>query len=260
MSAAPVVLKFGGTSLETTARVRRAARRVALRVASGTPVVVVVSARGQTTDRILSDLARLGVSTGAGREIDRALATGEDLSAALFSAALLPLGVRSVSLRGAEAGIRAEGSFGGGRIATVRPRRLRALLQAGVVPVVSGFQGGRSDGETLTLGRGGSDTSAVALAAALGPVPCEIVTDVAAVFDRDPRRHRRARRLGEMSHAELRQLVESGAQVVHPAAAALAEQFGVPLRVYSFRAPLAEGAYGTSVRAGRAPSAEESAA
>ncbi len=260
MSPEPVVLKFGGTSLQTTARIRRAARRIALRSASGTPVVAVVSACGHATDRILSDLARLGASARNGRETDRALATGEDLSAALLSTALLSLGVHAVSLRGAEAGIRAEGGFGSGRIAAVRSRRLRALLEAGIVPVVSGFQGVRADGETLTLGRGGSDTSAVALAAALGPVPCEIVTDVPAVFDRDPRRYRRARRFAELTHSALRRIVESGANVVHPAAAGMAERFGVPLRVYSFRAPLEGGAYGTVVRTGRSAGTEESAA
>jgi aspartate kinase len=260
VSAAPVVLKFGGTSLLTTARIRRAARRVALRVASGTPVVAVVSARGHATDRILADLARLGRSGDPDRETDRALATGEDLSAAFFAAALLALGVRAVSLRGAEAGVRVTGGFGGGRIESVRPRRLRALLDAGVVPVVSGFQGGRTDGETLTLGRGGSDTTAVAIASALGPVPCEIITDVPAVCDRDPRRYRRARRLPELTYAELRRIVESGAEVVHPEAARLGEESAVTLRVYSYRAPLATGAYGTVVRPDRTAAREESAA
>jgi aspartate kinase len=260
VSAAPVVFKFGGTSLQTTARIRRAARRVAIRVASGTPVVAVVSARGHATDRILSDLARLGRAGKSDRESDRALATGEDLSAAFLAAALVSLGVRAVSLRGAEAGIRASGGFGGGRIESVRPRRVRALLDAGIVPVVSGFQGGRVDGETLTLDRGGSDTTAVALASALGPVSCEIVTDVSAVCDRDPRRHRRVRRYHELTYAGLRRLAESGAQVVHPEAARLAEQFAVPLRVYSFRAPLAAGAYGTLVRPDRRAAREESAA
>ena len=260
MSAEPVVLKFGGTSIQTTARIRRAARRVAIRVASGTQVVAVVSARGHATDRILADLARLGCPGDAGRETDRALATGEDLSAAYFAAALVSLGVRAVSLRGAEAGIRAAGGFGSGRIESVRPRRLRALLDSGIVPVVSGFQGGRFDGETLTLGRGGSDTTAVALASALGSVSCEIVTDVSAVCDRDPRRHRRVRRYQELTYAELRRLAETGATVVHPEAARLAEQFAVPLRVYSFRAPLAAGAYGTVVRSDRRAATEESAA
>lgn len=260
MSTAPVVVKFGGTSLQTTARIRRAARRIAARVTAGTPVVAVVSARGHATDRILSDLARLGRMGGSDRESDRALATGEDLSAAFLAAALTALGLPAVSLRGAEAGIRATGDFGRGRIESVRPRRLLALLDAGVVPVVSGFQGGRDDGETLTLGRGGSDTTAVALASALGPASCEIVTDVPAVCDRDPRRHGRVRRFKVITYSELRRLAESGAKVVHPEAARLAEEFAVPLRVYSFRSPLAPGVYGTVVRPDRKAATEESAA
>ncbi len=260
MSAAPVVLKFGGTSLQTTARIRRAALRIAARVAAETPVVAVVSARGHATDRILSDLARLGRAGESDRESDRALATGEDLSAAFLAATLAALGVRAVSLRGTEAGIRVAGGFGSGRIESVRPRRLRALLDAGIVPVVSGFQGGRDDGETLTLGRGSSDMTAVALASALGRASCEIVTDVPAVCDRDPRRHRRVHRFKEITYAELRRLAEGGAKVVHPEAARLAEEFAVPLRVYSFRAPLAVGAYGTVVRPDRRAATEESAA
>jgi aspartate kinase len=257
---APIVVKFGGTSLGTAARVRRAARRVARRVSAGTPVLVVVSARGQTTDRILSDLARLGRVDAADRETDRALSTGEDLSAALLAAALAALGVKAVSLRGVEAGIHAGGAFGRGRIERVVPGRLRVLLSAGSVPVVSGFQGGRADGETVTLGRGGSDTSAVALAAALGPVPCEIVTDVEAVCDRDPRINRDARRYASLSHAELRRLAEAGAEVIQPEAARLAERLGVPLRVYSFRAPLADGPYGTRIRPERAEAPGQNAA
>lgn len=256
----PVVIKFGGTSLLTSARVRRAARRVARRAEGGTPVAVVVSARGHATDRILSELGRLGRPGAADRETDRALATGEDLSAAYFATALSALGVRSLSLRGSEAGVRAAGPFGAGRIEVVEPRRLRALLAARVVPVVTGFQGGRADGETVTLGRGGSDTSAVALAVALGAAVCEIVTDVVAVFDRDPNLHAEARRLASMSHEELLRLTEQGAKVVHPDAARLAARFGLPLRVYSFRAPLADGAYGTRIHAERAAARRENAA
>lgn len=256
----PVVLKFGGTSLLTSARVRRGARRVAGRVSGGTPVAVVVSARGQATDRILSELGCLGRAGAADRETDRALATGEELSAAFFAAALDALGVRAMSLRGNEAGVRATGPFGAGHIERVEPRRLRALLAAGVVPVVAGFQGGRGDGETVTLGRGGSDTSAVALAVALGAAACEIVTDVAAVFDRDPRLHPEARPLASLPHDGLLRLAERGAQVVHPDAARLAGRFGLPLRVYSFRAPLADGPYGTWIRTGRAAAPRENAA
>lgn len=236
MSARPVVLKFGGTSLQTADRVRRAARRVAVRVREGASAVVVVSARGHATDLILRELSRV-TGVDGGREADRALATGEDLSAALLAAALQGLAVPARSLRGGEAGIEAAGDHGAGTIRVVRPQRLLALLAEGVVPVVSGFQGERDDRETLTLGRGGSDTTAVALAAALG-ASCEIVTDVDAVYDRDPNRDQAARPYLELTVSELVRLAEEGAQVVHPAAARLAERHGVPLHIYSFRAPL----------------------
>jgi aspartate kinase len=238
---APLVVKFGGTSLGTPARIRRAAERVAALARRGRRVVAVVSARGHTTDLILRDLERLGAlaSGAARRETDRVLATGEDLSAGLLAAALNALGVAARSLRGGEAGVRAEGDFGSGSIREVEPHRLRSLLDAGIVPVVSGFQGERADRETVTLGRGGSDTSAVAIAAALGSAPCDIVTDVDAVYDRDPRRDGAARAFAELTHEELLELTVAGAQVVHPEAARLAKRHAVPLRVYAFSAPVA---------------------
>jgi aspartate kinase len=245
----PLVIKFGGTSLGNPVRVRRAARRVAALRARGWSPVVVVSATGHTTDRILRRLHAVAPGEPAAthpREVDRALATGEDLSAALFATALAVLGVAARSLRGAEAGLVAGGGFGAGRIEAIDTRALRALLAADVVPVVSGFQAGRPDGETLTLGRGGSDTSAVALAAALGPAPCHIVTDVSAVHDRDPRLHPDARPLERLSHEALLRLTQDGAQVVHEAAAALAHAVGVPLAIYRYTAPLS-GRGGTRI-------------
>jgi aspartate kinase len=238
--SAPLVVKFGGTSLGTPARIRRAAERVAALYRKGRDVVAVVSARGHTTDRILKDLGLLGAENAAAarRETDRVLATGEDLSAGLLAATLNGLGVPARSLRGGEAGIRADGDFGTGRISGVDPARLTELLAAGIVPVVSGFQGERTDRETVTLGRGGSDTSAVAIAAALGAAPCDIVTDVDAVYDRDPRLDPSARAISELTHEELLELTVSGAQVVHPEAARLAQRHQVPLRVYAYSAPV----------------------
>lgn len=247
-----LVVKFGGTSLGTPARIRRAARRVAALVASGRRVVAVVSAMGHTTDQILETLGALeaGRSASAAREVDRALATGEDLSAALLAAALHTLGVPARSLRGGEAGVRADGAFGAARVARVNARRLRALLSRGVVPVVSGFQGERPDREVATLGRGGSDTSAVAIAAALA-TPCHIVTDVDAVYDRDPRRHADARPLPRLSHDELLDLARSGAQVVAADAARLAAEHGVPLRVLGYDAAPNDERSGTFVGGAR---------
>jgi aspartate kinase len=267
-----IVLKFGGTSLGSPARQRHAARRVRAHLRQGRRVVVVVSATGHTTDHILARINRLSspsqngsvaapqpvpfdtrarrfrpvFSCGPDRELDRALATGEDLSAAQLTLALWQLGVPARSLRGGEAGIRATGEFGAGFIDRVRTGFINRLLLAGVVPVISGFQGERDDGETITLGRGGSDTSAVAIAAALRAV-CHIVSDVPAVFDRDPNQDSSARPFARLSHAELVQLAESGARVMHACAARLAATARVPLRIYSFRAPLS-GA-GTSVSA-----------
>ena len=234
------VVKFGGTSLGTPARIRRAAERVATLRRQGRRVVAVVSARGHTTDRILKDLGLLGAGTAASarRETDRVLATGEDLSAGLLAATLNGLGVPARSLRGGEAGILAEGGFGEGRIREVDPTPLMELLSAGIVPVVSGFQGERADLETVTLGRGGSDTSAIAIAAALGPAPCDIVTDVDSVYDRDPRQDPSARPFAELTHRELLDLTAAGAQVVHPEAARLAQRHEVPLRVYAYSAPV----------------------
>lgn len=252
MSAAreTVVVKFGGTSLGTPARIRRAARRVAALVTAGRRVVVVVSAMGHTTDHILETLGALETGGGAGpaaREVDRALATGEDFSAACLAAALHGVGVPARSLRGGEAGVRADGDFGAARVSRVDARRLRSLLAQGIVPVVSGFQGARRDRETATLGRGGSDTSAVAIAAALGPAPCHIVTDVDAVYDRDPRLHADARPLRRLSHDQLLVLARTGAQVVAAEAARLAQAHGVPLRVLGWDAPPRDEESGTFV-------------
>ncbi|HUF71141.1 MAG TPA: hypothetical protein VMM79_21005 [Longimicrobiales bacterium] len=245
-----VVLKFGGTSLAGPARIRMAARRVEAHVRRGHRVVAVVSASGGTTDRILSCLTRCalpaaGTSSAWRREVDRALATGEDRAAAVVAAALRGRGVPAVSLRAGEAGVVGEGDFGEGCIAAVTTERLCGLLADGLVPVVAGYQAVRADGETVTLGRGGSDTSAVALAAALGAA-CHIVTDVVAIHDRDPHEFADARPIREMEHAQLLQLANAGARVVHPAAALLAASSGVTLRVYHYRSPFAGS--GTVVR------------
>jgi aspartate kinase len=153
----------------------------------------------------------------------------------MLAAALWQLGVPAHSLRGGEAGVQALGEFGAATIERVSPERLRLLASRGIVPVVSGFQGVRPDGETVTLGRGGSDTTAVAIAAALNAC-CHIVTDVSAVHDRDPAVHPAARPLPHLTHAELLRIVAAGARVVHPSAALLALQARVPLHVYHYSA------------------------
>lgn len=249
-----IVLKFGGTSLASHRRVRRAAARVRAHRRRGRGVVVVVSAAGHETDRLLARIGAVApgaaapnaaqpglVEREAAREIDRVLATGEDRSAGLLAFALRSLGLPARSLRGGEAGIGAVGEFGAGTIERVAPGVLRRLLERGVVPVISGFQGQRGDGETVTLGRGGSDISAIALAAALGPAPCHIVTDVAAVYDSDPRDNPTARPFATLGYEELVALTEAGAAVIHPRAARLAAARHVPLQVYGYDAPWSGG-------------------
>ncbi len=209
--------------------------------------MVVASALGHTTDRILRRLERCGISPGfAGREVDRALATGETLSSAMLAACLRHLGIGGISLSGGEAGFEGSGEFGRGTISRLDASPIRRLLAGGAVPVIAGFQAKRPDGETVTLGRGASDTTAVALAAALGPVPCHIVTDVGAVYDRDPNLDADARPYRELGHDELLRLAEAGAQVVHPAAARWALDHRVPLCIYSYRAVFGEE-HGTRV-------------
>ena len=241
MSQSIVVLKFGGTSLATPKRLRLAARRIRGHLRRGEAPVVVASARGHTTDRILRDLERCGIASDfADREIDRALATGETLSSAMLAACLRRLGIEAVSLSGGEAGFEGSGGFGRGVIARIDPTPIRRLLADGSVPVIAGFQATRPDGETVTLGRGASDTTAVALAAALGRVPCHIVTDVRAVYDRDPNLDADARPYHQLTHDELLRLAEAGAQVVHPGAARWALEHRVPLCIYGYQAVFGE--------------------
>lgn len=244
------VIKFGGTSLATPARLQRAAQRVRAHLRQPSQVVVVASAPRHTTDRILSLIARLGIQPSAARrEIDRALATGETLASALLTAGICSLGLSARSLSGADAGIEARGEFGSGVISRVNPTPIRRLFRKRVTPVVAGFQGRRADGETITLGRGSSDTTAVALAAALGSVPCHIVTDVGGIHDRDLNLDPTARPYAALNHAELLRIADDGAKVVHPAAARLALDHRVPLHVYGYSAPLT-GLNGTAVGAG----------
>ncbi|HEY0306374.1 MAG TPA: hypothetical protein VGC44_15470 [Longimicrobiales bacterium] len=231
-----IVIKFGGTSLASAGRVRRAARRVRAHVRVGVRVIAGVSAVGGTTDRILTQLQTVG-ACDHNREYDRALATGEDLSAALLAVALETVGVRARSLRGGEAGIVAQGEFGAGTLEALDTTSIRHLLAQDIVPVVAGFQAARPDGETVTIGRNGSDATAVFLAGVLCADACHIVTDVGAICDSDPRTNPEARALPQLSHGALRELTDAGSDVVQREAAVLAERFGTQLHVYHFRAP-----------------------
>ncbi|HEX6694357.1 MAG TPA: hypothetical protein VF035_06680 [Longimicrobiales bacterium] len=230
-----IVVKFGGTSLATAVRVRRAAARLKAHMRAGLMPVAVVSARGRTTDRIVAQLDQVCGCKPCGRERDRALATGETLSAALLAAALRNAGVEAVSLDACDAGIAAAGDFGNATPVTLTSDRIAQLAERGVVPVVAGFQALRADGERVTLGRGGSDTTAVFLAAQLGGA-CHIVTDVDGVYDTDPRTVAGAVRYDAMSHDALESLTRGGAVVVHPAAAGIARRHAVPLLIHHFTA------------------------
>lgn len=233
-----LVMKFGGTSLGSPARIRRAARRVRAQLRAGRRVVIVVSATGGTTDRIqlwLNAVTRTGARVS--REHDRALASGEELAAALLAAALEALGIRAYSLRGGEAGLRADGDFGRGRLTALDPSSIHELLERGVVPIVAGFQAVGADGELVTIGRGGSDATAVFLAGRLQADACHIITDVEAVCDSDPRLHPDARPLPRLTHDALLRITEAGGEVVQCAAARFASEFRTPLYVYHFKAP-----------------------
>ncbi len=235
-----VVQKFGGSSLAEASRIRHVARRIALARATGSDLVVVVSAMGDTTDELLS-LAGAITADPDPRELDMLLATGEHQSATLVSMALHALGVKAISLTGAQAGITTDESHGRARIANVEPRRVRAELDRGNVVIVAGFQGqkgGSADedggpGETTTLGRGGSDTTAVALAAALRAERCQIFTDVRGIYTADPRLVPDARQLNVIGYEEMLELAQQGAQVMQVRAVELGWINDVEIEVLS---------------------------
>lgn len=226
------VQKYGGTSLAGVDRIQRAARRIAGLRQQGAQMVVVVSAQGDTTDELI-EKAREVNPRGSAREMDAYLAAGEQLSAGLMSMALGALGCPAVSLTGWQAEIHTDERYGSGEILRVDPERILRELSAGKTVVVAGFQGISPQGDVTTLGRGGSDTTAVALAAALNADRCQIYTDVDGVYDRDPRRYPDATRFGRIGYAEMLSLVSGGAQVLHRRSVELARDKGILLEVLS---------------------------
>jgi aspartate kinase len=226
-----VVMKFGGSSLATVDRIRLVAQRIAERRKTGDDVVAVVSAQGDTTDSLL-DLLRLLAPDPPAREVDMLLATGEQQSAALIASALSALGVAAVSLTGWQAGIATDGNHRKARIHAVTPHGVRRALAAGRVAVVAGFQGISGDRDITTLGRGGSDLTAVALAGSLGAA-CEIYSDVAGVFTADPRIVPDARLLSSIRYDEMMELAAMGAQVLQGRAVEYGWQHGVQIRALS---------------------------
>ena len=208
-----VVQKFGGSSLATPAHVRRVAARIAAERAEGRRLLVVVSAMGDTTDQLLDLLHEINPQP-LPREVDMLLATGEQASAALLASALSALGVRAVSLTGWQAGITTDGVHRKAEIHSIETVRLEQELASGAVVVVAGFQGVAERSEITTLGRGGSDTTAVALAAALHAERCEIYSDVDGIYTADPRLVPQARRIPVISYEEMMEMAHLGAQVL----------------------------------------------
>ena len=227
-----IVQKFGGSSLADPARLCIAAERCLEARRQGQRLAVVVSAAGDGTDALI-DMAHAVSPSPPLREMDALISTGEQQSAALMAIQLHRLGAPARSFSGWQAGIGAEGAYGGARIAEIRPVRLEAALEAGFIAVVAGFQGLGAEGDIRTLGRGGSDTTAAALAAALGAGRCEIYTDVDGVYTADPRLVPEARRLDAVDPRDMLALAEAGAQVLHPASVRLAMEKGVDLRLLS---------------------------
>jgi aspartate kinase len=236
VTASPKLLvqKYGGSSVGSVERIAAVVARIARDRAAGFDVVAVVSAMGDTTDDLLALAASVtGGALPSAREQDALLATGEIQSAALLAMALIARGTDAVSLSGAQAGISADGTYGKGRIAGIEPRRVRAELDAGRVVIVAGFQGVSEGSETTTLGRGGSDTSAVALAAALGADRCQIFTDVRGVYTADPRAVPAARQLSVVGYEEMLELANQGAQVMQTRAVELGWVNNVAIEVLS---------------------------
>jgi aspartate kinase len=225
-------MKFGGSSVGTPERMRRVAERILARRAEGHDIVVVVSAMGDTTDDLI-DLAKQLNPNPPAREMDMLLTTGEQVSIALLAMTIRALGGEAVSLTGWQAGITTEPVHGRARIADIAPGRIHEGLRAGRIVIVAGFQGVTEEGEITTLGRGGSDTTAVALAAALKADLCEIYTDVDGVYSTDPRIVRNARKLDAITYDEMLELAHLGAAVLHPRAVEYAKQYNVTLVVRS---------------------------
>ena len=227
-----IIQKYGGTSVADAERIKSVAERIVASRGKGDDVVAVVSAMGDTTD-LLTGLAREVCDEPNQREMDLLLSTGELVSSSLLAMALRQLGQDAVSLSGFQAGIKTERRFGRARITSIDPQRILKELNRGRVVIVAGFQGVTEDEDVTTLGRGGSDTTAVALAARLEAARCERFSDVEGVFTADPRLVPDARKLADISYEEMLELASGGAKIMHPRAVELASVYGVPIFVAS---------------------------
>lgn len=227
-----IVQKYGGTSVGNPDRIKNVAARVARYRAAGDQVVVVVSAMSGVTDGLIK-MAREIMPLPTEREMDMLLATGEQTTIALTAMALQSIGIKAVSLTGAQAGIVTDGVHTKAKIQNITPRKIHEYLNAGQVVIVAGFQGQTSEGQITTLGRGGSDLTAIALAAALKASLCQIYTDVDGVYTADPRVVPAARKLDEISYDEMLELASLGAKVMQSRSVEFAKKFGVIFEVRS---------------------------
>jgi len=228
-----IVQKFGGSSVADAEGIKRVARRVIETQAAGNDVVVVVSAMGDSTDELL-DLAGKLTAEPPAREMDMLLSAGERISMALLAISIDSLGGKAVSFTGSQAGMITDAIHGKARIIDVSPHRVRRAIDRGYVAIVAGFQGMAKDSNDITtMGRGGSDTTAVALAAALGADVCEIYTDVDGIYTADPRIVASAQKLDRISSEEMLEMAASGAKILHLRCVEYARRFGVPLHVRS---------------------------
>ncbi|MBI4303874.1 MAG: aspartate kinase [Chloroflexi bacterium] len=227
-----VVQKYGGTSVADAERIKNVARRIIARKEKGDQVVVVVSAMGDTTDELLGLAAEITDHPDI-REIDVLLATGEQQSMALLAIALHSMGYPAISLSGAQAGIKTDANHSRARILGIDATRMKKELEEGNIVIVAGFQGITNEMDVTTLGRGGSDTTAVAIAASLSAKVCERYTDVEGIFTADPRIVPEAKPLRELSYEEMLELATYGSKVMHPRAIELGELYNVPILVAS---------------------------
>ncbi len=227
-----IVQKYGGSSAADTAKIRRIAQRAIAAKEKGNQVVVVISAMGDTTDDLL-ELAHEITEKPDARELDCLLSTGEVVSSTLLAMAIKSLGHGAVSLSGSQAGIQTDDTHSQARIRCVSPERILKELEKDSIVVVAGFQGVTEAMEVTTLGRGGSDTTAVALAVSLKADMCHIYTDVEGVFTADPRVEPKGRRLKEIDYEEMIELATHGARVMHPRAVEIGQVYGVPIMVAS---------------------------
>jgi aspartate kinase len=227
-----VVQKYGGTSVADVDRIRSVARRVVARKDAGDSLVVVLSARAGDTDRLIA-MAREMSSNPDPRELDVLLSTGEQITVALFSMAVKDLGCEAVSMTGYQAGIITDCHYGEARISWIETQPIKDRLEEGKIVVVAGFQGYDDEGNITTLGRGGSDTTAVALAAALEAELCEICTDVEGVFTTDPNIYSKARKLDKISYEEMLEMASMGAKVLHLRSVEFGMKYHVPILVCS---------------------------